>query len=200
MKKCDKDTEGYRIVSELSHHYDDDDDDFKLTQGQAKFIVVLMSLLLIGVVVFVIIDRSKQYNQLLEEEARLEAQLEEEEARHEELMAKADELCQTRVQRYTEDGIVQLDAMLYDYKFEPTENGWVCNGDRLAFDFSDESRLVMRYQKSDSEEIYIHKNTNKSSTDDYQCKIGAQIVIFSQSDMRALGRVLIGGTEDFYLE
>jgi xanthine dehydrogenase molybdopterin-binding subunit B len=58
----------------------------------------------------------------------------------------------------------------------------------------------MRYQKADSGEIYIHKNTTETSVDDYQCKIGEQKVVFSQNDMRALGRILIGDTDDFYLE
>ena len=198
MKKCDK--EDYMIVSELSHHYMDDDDDWKMTPKQAKLVIAGIFLLLVAILVFVVYRQAQDYEQMLVEEERLEAQLEEEEARHEQLMLQADELCMTRVQRYTSNGVVELDSLLYSYQFEPTETGWVDQYGRLSFDFSDDSRLIMRYQKTDSSEVYIHKNTTETSMDDYQCKIGAQIVIFSQNDMRALGRILIGDTDDFYLE
>ena len=197
MKKCDE--EDYMIVSELSHHYMEDDD-WKLTPKQAKFVIAGIALLLVAVLVFVFYRQAQDYEQALVEEKRLEAQLEEEEAKHEQLMTQADDLCMTRVQRCTSDGIVELHALLYSYQFEPTETGWVDQYGKLSFDFSDDSRLIMRYQKADSGEIYIHKNTTETSVDDYQCKIGEQKVVFSQNDMRALGRILIGDTDDFYLE
>ena len=197
MKKRDK--EDYTIVSELSHHYMEDDD-WKLTPKQAKFVIAGIALLLVAVLVFVFYRQAQDYEQALVEEKRLEAQLEEEEAKHEQLMTQADDLCMTRVQRCISDGIVELDALLYSYQFEPTETGWVDQYGKLSFDFSDDSRLIMRYQKADSGEIYIHKNTTEASVDDYQCKIGEQKVVFSQNDMRALGRILIGDTDDFYLE
>lgn len=197
MKKRDK--EDYMIVSELSHHYMEDDD-WKLTPKQAKFVIAGVCIVFVFVLAFVIYKQAQDYEQTLVEEKRLEAQLEEEEAKHEQLMAQADDLCITRVQRCTSDGIVELDALLYSYQFEPTETGWVDQYGKLSFDFSDDSRLIIRYQKADSGEIYIHKNTTETSVDDYQCKIGEQKVVFSQNDMRALGRILIGDTDDFYLE
>lgn len=198
MKKCDK--EDYTIVSELSHHYIEDDGEWKMSPKQAKLVIAGVCILFVAVLVSVVYKQAQDYERMLVEEKRLEAQLEAEEARHEELMAQADELCLTRVQRHTNNGIVELDALLYSYQFEPTESGWVDQYGKLSFDFSDESRLIMRYQKSDSSEVYVHNNTTEVSVDDYQCKIGEQIVVFSQSDMRALGRILIGDTEDFYLE
>ena len=194
MKKRDK--EDYTIVSELSHHYMEDDD-WKLTPKQAKFVIAGVCIVFVFVLAFVIYKQAQDYEQTLVEEKRLEAQLE---ARHEQLMTQADDLCMTRVQRCTSDGIVELDALLYSYQFEPTETGWVDQYGKLSFDFSDDSRLIIRYQKADSGEIYIHKNTTETSVDDYQCKIGEQKVVFSQNDMRALGRILIGDTDDFYLE
>ena len=190
-----------QIVSELSHHYEPYDENSKFTESKAKaliagFITALV-LLMIGVNVYMKIYN----NNLANRQAQLESQLEEERQRRVEILSQADELCLGRVADCTENGIVQIDQMMYEYKYQPTSDGWADDFGTVTFDFSDESHLIVRYKEADTGNVFISENTSdNTSVNNYYCKIGNQNVVFSNIDMTAFGRVLIGSTDGFTSE
>jgi alanyl-tRNA synthetase len=191
-----KKDEDYEVASEHERATDYYDGEKELTKGQARGIIIIISLLFIGLSVWAVLLMDGRYARLLEKEAELEEELEEEQARQDELLEEADALCKERVQRYTSDGVLELDAFLISYGFTPTETGWIHDDEKLLFDFSQETGLALMYQKNGKEyrrEVVAHKG----AVDDYYCKLGAQTLTLSQSDVRAIGRVLLGNTSGF---
>ena len=193
MKKVDD--EEYQIVSELSHHYMDDDDS-KLTPGQAKAVIVLISLMLIATVVFIILSYDYKNAELLRQEQALEDKLEEEQIRREEILEEADELCLTRVKNYTYDDVLELEPFLYSYKLELTPDGWTDGKTTLAFDFETEAAPALVYYDNNGE-VWQRSLTRSQNADDYYAKIGKEMLTLSSNDIKAIGRVLIGDTSCF---
>lgn len=175
-----------------------EDDEF--TEKQAKIIVVILSLFFIAAMVTIIVVLDRKNARYIEEEARLESELEEANERREELLEDADTLFMEKVKNNTEGGIVQLDSIFYSLGYTATETGWVDDGGRLNFDFSDSDAPKVLYYPSNSEDSYYRKLTTVGAIDDYKCKLGAREFILSHEDMVAFGRIVVGETSGFTKE
>lgn len=111
---------------------------------------------------------------------------------------QADDVCGQRLTQYTSDGELDLEQFLYSYGYKPTESGWVGEEGVLSFDYSmNDARPIIRFNTGAKKYERQVSVTQDDTIDCVQAKIGVKHFTMSRADMTAIGRIIIGITDDF---
>ena len=195
MKRIIKDDE-VMIVSELSKDLPEDDDEF-FTDRQAKIVVIIMSLAVITIAAISVIFASNKKTNLDRQESEIRTKIAEEKEQHDELLERADELCNERIENYTSNSVLDLGEMLESYKYSTSDHlSWTSGDDEILFDITSSGDSVIRFSSVDSGS-FVRKTTASRASGDYSCILGQQMLYLSNEDMKALGRLLVGSTDGF---
>ena len=185
MQKDKSSSPNYDFVSEFTHHYYPDEDGLKLTEKQAKLLVYTITIVFFGLIVFILLgplNDTVKGDQLSSQEVQLNAI-------HDDLVAEADKLCSVRIDSCICDDVIEADDFIASYKFTKSGNEWTSNNGNLSF----------------SDGIISFTPAGSSSTLSYTCEALGDYYVkfndvasFSEKDMKALGRVLVGVYDDFH--
>ena len=179
--------ENYTIVSELSHEGGD-----KMTPTQAKLVILIICLLFVFGLFAMLISVSKDKSALALEQGdvSLEERVLVQREAYADLMKEADELFESRLRENTFDDVVEIEMILSSYGFKEQEKSWFNkNVGTVSFD---SYNLVLQFVGLDEKSQTIRVAQNGTLADDYYCKLGKEFFILNQSDIVALGRLLVG--------
>ena len=168
----------------------------EMSEDQGRSLAICLGILVVTLAICVLIlfyDRKNAAN--------LDAEGDNVESEVEVYDGQADEVCGQRLTQYTNDGVLDLEQFLYSYGYKPTESGWVGEEGVLNFDYSkNDSKPIIRF---DTGEKKYKRQTSVTSDDTVDCvraQIGVKKFTMSRDDMTAIGRIIIGITDDFETE